>query len=290
MQKKRMKVPGGVLNYAEAGTGTPVVFLQGIWVSSGLWDDVINCLDGRARIFQVEWPLGGHSESFEKHADLSPHGVAALVLEFIERLDLRNVVLCTNDTGGAIAQLVVTADHPVVDRIAGLLLSNVDSYEHFPPPPMYFIRRLCRFVPPLANFVIKRVAGGPAGNQRYFSATCSKPVPQERQEELFANFNARYRSRADFVRFYAAVDSETTTVAAARRFADFKHPVTVVWGLDDMGFPVSHGERLVGDFPNASLVPVEGAHTFVPLDAPETLTEALVGLIEQAGLTADASS
>ncbi|XPS90487.1 putative alpha/beta hydrolase fold protein [Desulfosarcina variabilis str. Montpellier] len=160
LEEKRIEVPGGVLNYVEAGLGTPVVFVQGIWVSSGLWDDTVDCFDGRVRTFQVEWPLGGHRERFED-ADLSPHGVAAMVLEFIERLDLRNVILVGNDTGGAVCQLVVTSDHPAVGRIAGLLLTNVDSYENFPPKEMIPLRDLCKSNPAEANNRFDSLISGP---------------------------------------------------------------------------------------------------------------------------------
>ena len=290
MQEKRMEVPGGVLKYIEAGTGTPVVFMQGIWVSSGLWDDTIKCLGDRARIFQVEWPLGGHSEPFDPSADLSPKALVEMVLEFIERLDLQNVVLCTNDTGGGLAQMVITTDHPAVKRIGGVLLSNVDTYEYFPPPPMHEIRDLCGRYPPAASQFVLSIAGGPDGNQRYFSATCSKPVTPERQAELLENFNTNELSRADYVKFYGQVFPETTTYPASWHFHEVKIPISVVWGLDDEGFPVSHGERLVREFPNARLVRVEHAHTFVPMDDPEALTKALVDLIEQAEQNEGASS
>jgi pimeloyl-ACP methyl ester carboxylesterase len=85
------------------------------------------------------------------------------------------------------------------------------------------------------------------------------------------------------VTFIAGADCQTTTLAAARRFADFTHPVTVVWGNGDKVFPLSDGERLAKAFPNASLVRVEGPMTFVPLDAPTALAEALDGLVQQAG-------
>ena len=282
MEEKRIEVPGGILNYVEAGTGIPVVFVQGIWVSCRLWDDTVNCMEGSARTFQVEWPLGGHRERFQD-ADLSPHGVAAMVLEFIERLDLRNVVFVGNDTGGAVCQLAVTADHPAVNRIAGLLLTNVDSYENFPPKKMIPLRDLCKSNPTEAHDRFTSLIGGPKGVAGFMSSVCSKPVPQERAIELLANFNSNPQSRADSVTFIAGADCQTTTLAAARRFADFTKPVTVVWGDGDPIFPLADGERLASDFPNASLVRVEGPMTFVPLDAPEALAESLVGLIEQVG-------
>ena len=48
-------------------------------------------------------------------ADLSPPGVAKLIADFIEALDLDDVTLVGNDTGGALCQLVVTQP-PGADR------------------------------------------------------------------------------------------------------------------------------------------------------------------------------
>ena len=43
-------------------------------------------------------------------ADLSPRGVARVVASFLEALDLRDVVLVGNDTGGAVCQLLLDED------------------------------------------------------------------------------------------------------------------------------------------------------------------------------------
>ena len=50
-----------------------------------------------------------------KGADLSAPGIARLIAEFMDRLELEDVTLVGNDTGGALCQLVA-ADHP---RTAG---------------------------------------------------------------------------------------------------------------------------------------------------------------------------
>jgi acetamidase/formamidase len=52
------------------------------------------------------------------------------VVDFMEALDLRDVTLVGNDTGGAICQIVV-AEHP--KRIGRLVLTNCDAYEAFFP-------------------------------------------------------------------------------------------------------------------------------------------------------------
>jgi pimeloyl-ACP methyl ester carboxylesterase len=63
-------------------------------------------------------------------ADLSPPGLAAMIAEFIEQLQLREVTVVGNDTGGALCQ-ILCANHP--ELIERLVLTNCDAFEHFPP-------------------------------------------------------------------------------------------------------------------------------------------------------------
>jgi pimeloyl-ACP methyl ester carboxylesterase len=65
------------------------------------------------------------------------------------------------------------------------------------------------------------------------------------------------------------------TLAAARRFAGFDHPVLIAWSERDHFFPASHAERLAADFPNARLTWISGALTFSPEDQPEQLAAAI---------------
>jgi pimeloyl-ACP methyl ester carboxylesterase len=118
------------------------------------------------------------------------------------------------------------------------------------------LRDLCKSDPAEANNRFASLISGTEGATGFMSSVCSKPVPQERAVELLANFNANSQSRADSVKFIAGADCQTTTLDAASRFAGFTHPVTVVWGDGDKIFPLSDGERLAKDFPNANLVRV----------------------------------
>ena len=63
-------------------------------------------------------------------ADLSPTGLAQLIADFLAALDLEDVTLVGNDTGGALCQLVA-GRHP--ERLARLALTDCDAFENFPP-------------------------------------------------------------------------------------------------------------------------------------------------------------
>ena len=108
-------LPQGRLSYRAAGPPSssrpPVVFLHGLLVDSRLWEPVAERLAAEGiRSYAPTLPLGAHQRPMNADADLSPHGVAGLVSDFIAALGLDNVTIVGNDTGGAICQLLLAGD------------------------------------------------------------------------------------------------------------------------------------------------------------------------------------
>src|SRR5947209_11153285 len=131
MIENRVELTGGPVHFREGGTGEPIVFVHGLLVDGQLWRDVAARLEGEFRVIVPDLPLGSERDPFAPGTDLSPPGLARIVAEFLDALDLERVTLVGNDTGGAICQLVVTR-HP--GRVGRLVLTPCDAYEHFPPP------------------------------------------------------------------------------------------------------------------------------------------------------------
>jgi pimeloyl-ACP methyl ester carboxylesterase len=44
-------------------------------------------------------------------------------------------------------------------------------------------------------------------------------------------------------------------------------------------FPPEHARRLASDFPRAALVPVPGARTWIPVDNPAAVADAIAGFV-----------
>src|SRR5947208_26342 len=129
--RREVRTPEWTLRYYDRGEGDRVVFLHGLGVSPLIWRKVVPELAESHRCVLPALPLGSHEIAMPRDADLSPPGIAALVDAFLHELDLRDVTLVGNDTGGAIAQLVATR-HP--ERIGRLVLTPSDAFNHFPPP------------------------------------------------------------------------------------------------------------------------------------------------------------
>ncbi len=104
-------LPQGRIQYRLAGpqdsADPPVVFVHGVLVNHELWTGVADELARRGvRSYALDLPLGAHTQAMRADADLSPQGLARLILAFLEAMGLTDVTLVGNDTGGALCQFV----------------------------------------------------------------------------------------------------------------------------------------------------------------------------------------
>jgi len=272
---KEVRLEQGLVRYREAGDGDPVVFVHGFLVNGDLWRRVVPAIATRYRCIVPDLPLGSHAVPAAPDADLSPPGLARLVAGLLEELDLRDVTLVGNDTGGAICQLVV-ARH--AERVGRLVLTNCDAFENFPPllfRPLLYGARVPGFVSAFARVLRTRSA------RRALFATVAHRVPEpEVLDSYLAPIIDDAGVRRDVGELLRGV-SNRYTVEAARSFSGFLGPVLLVWGQDDFLFPIRYAERLRRAFPDARLEPVAGSRAFVSEDQPERLVEVMELFLEE---------
>jgi pimeloyl-ACP methyl ester carboxylesterase len=273
---QEVRLPQGLVRYREAGSGPPLVFIHGLLVNGDLWRRVVPHLAGEFRCIVPDLPLGAHLPAMDPGADLTPPGLARLVADFLAALDLRDATLVGSDTGGGIAQIVI-ARHP--ERIGRLVLTNCDAYEHFPPPlvlPFKWGAFVPGFVPALA---LALRAFPPAGRLLYALLAHHNPG-RAVLTGFFAPLGRDPGVRRDVARALRGVDKRHT-LAAARAFPAFRKPVLIVWGEDDLVFPMRDAARLAHDFPAARLVPVARSRAFVCEDQPERLAALITQFVRE---------
>ena len=127
-----VELSAGPIAYVDTGgPGPTIVFLHGLLMDASLWDQVIDDLRRNHRCIAPTLPLGAHRTPMTPSADLSLPGIARLVNEFIDRLDLADVTLIGNDTGGAIVQLLITQS--TTDRVSRIGLASCEAFDNVPP-------------------------------------------------------------------------------------------------------------------------------------------------------------
>ena len=128
---KQIELSAGTIEYEDTGGDGPVlVLLHGLMMDASLWDGPIAELSADHRCVAPTLPLGAHRHTMHADADLSLPGIARLVAEFLDRLDLRDVTLVGNDTGGALVQLLMCEG---AERAGRVVLASCDAFDNFPP-------------------------------------------------------------------------------------------------------------------------------------------------------------
>lgn len=265
--KRELELPAGTIRYREAGEGPPIVFVHGFLVDGRLWDGVVEGLSDRFRCIAPDLPFGAHRLPLSPAADLSPYGVAALISSLLDALDLNDVTIVGNDSGGAMSQVFVTR-HP--ERVGRLVLTNCDTHENFPPGPFKALPPLVGL--PGAMLAISAPLRVPALARAAFRPFTRDPLPPELIASWVEPSLGDAAIRRDTQKFLAGMHKRYT-LEAAEKLRAAELPLLLIWGTGDRVFRVEHAERLQGESPEADLVRIEGARTFLPLDEPRRVAE-----------------
>jgi pimeloyl-ACP methyl ester carboxylesterase len=265
-----IELSAGTIEYTDTGGAGPViVLLHGLMMDASLWDGPVAELAAGYRCLAPTLPLGAHRIAMRPDADLSLPAIAALAAEFLDRLDLRDVILVGSDTGGALVQLIVAGG---AERVAQIVLVSCDAFDNFPPgltgktlvaagrlPPALFglfmqqLRlRPARRLPLAFGWLTRR---GDAATARWVRPVLTQPA-----------------IRRDTVRLLRTIARDKGLLLdAAGQLPSFTGPALVVWAAGDRVMPPAHGPRLAALFPRGRLVEVPDSYTLIPLDQPAAL-------------------
>jgi pimeloyl-ACP methyl ester carboxylesterase len=272
---KEIELSAGTIEYEDTGDGPVLVLLHGLMMDASLWDGPIADLSADHRCVAPTLPLGAHRRAMHAGSDLSLPGIARLVAEFLDRLDLHDVTLVGNDTGGALVQLLMCDG---TDRVGRVVLASCEAFDNLPPgltgktlaltgklPPRMFglfmqqMRlRMVRRLPIAFGWLTLR---GDAATARWLKPVLTQP-----------------EIRRDAVRTLRAAAADTRLLLeAAECLPGFNHPTLVVWAGGDRVMPPEHGRRLAGLLPQGQLAEIADSYTLIPLDQPARLAQVIRG-------------
>lgn len=258
----------GGISLTDVGEGPVTLFVHGVFTNGRLWRNCVRLLSGHRRCVSVDLPGHGHTPPV---GEPSVWGLADAVDTVIRELDLCEVHLVGNDTGGAVAQVVLTRDP---DRFASFALTNCDTEGNFPPPafrPAVWAARagLLRAGAPLAR--LPRLA-----KQLYRTGYQDvSTVP----DDVITDYLTPTLGTPGGARFMAALLSSMTPEQLAPirpLLGACEVPTAIVWGTGDIFFRRSWADWLVDLIPGATgVVEVPGARLFFPDERARELVDAL---------------
>jgi len=275
--QQEVRLPGGTVRYRERGAGPTLLFVHGLLVNGALWRKVVPELAPDFRCIAPDWPLGSHEVPLGDAADWTPAGMAALIADFMAALELDDVTLVGNDSGGALSQLVVTR-HP--ERVGRLVLTPCDAFDNFPPKMFRYLAWAAKVPGGMAPIVQSMRLRANRRTPIAFGWLTKRRLPNAVSDHYVNPVIHDRRIREDARAFILGVDS-AYTIAAAEKLSGFDRPVLLAWAPEDRFFPIAHAERLAELLPDARLARIEDSRTFVSEDQPQRLAELIAGFVRE---------
>ncbi len=277
----QVELSAGTIDYIDTcGAGPVVVLTHGLPMSPTQWRKVVPLLSGYRCVLPT-LPLGGHRIPMRPDADLTQFGVARLLGEFLERLDLQEVTLVLNDWGGG--QFLLTERFDGAERVARLVLVACEAFDNMPPgaaKPISVVAAVPGGVWLLLQLLRVRAI---RDNRNAYGGMSVRGIPED---VLIGWFRPARESRAirrDFAKFATGAPRRKTLLACSERLRDFDRPALVVWATEDRLMPREHGPRLAALLPQGRLVEIAESSTLVPEDQPERLAEVLTKFLARTG-------
>jgi pimeloyl-ACP methyl ester carboxylesterase len=274
-----VSLSGATVHYEDSGGSGPVlVFLPGLLMDASLWAGVVERLSPAYRCVVPTLPLGAHRQAVRPGTDLSLPGIARLVAEFLSALDLHDVTLVGNDTGGAVVQLLMNEGPASVARA---VLVSCDAFDNFPPGLTgKTLVASGRLAPTLFGLFMQQLRMRPIRRLPIAFGWLTKrgdAVTAQWLRPLLTQAAIR-RDTVRVLREIAAAPN--LLVDAAKRLPDFDRPALVVWAAEDRVMPPAHGRRLADLLPQGRLVEIADSYTLIPLDQPAWLAEVIARFVE----------
>lgn len=273
-------VKSGRIAFFEQGQGRAALFVHGVPLNGYHWRHVIDRLQHRRRCIAIDLMGLGYSD-IAPSQDVSFTAQAHMIAEVLDALDIAQVDLIGNDSGGAIAQ-IFAARYP--ERLRSLVLTNCDVHDGWPPPQVLPLMERARsstlapvFVPMIDNPALARERFAKGESVPLFRSYADPSILTDDLIRLYLQPLFASPQRLDaFQRYWLGFDN-AQTVAIHAALKALHVPTLIVWGLQDFFFDKKWAYWLKDTIPGARrVVEVEDARLFFPEDRPDRLATAML--------------
>jgi len=260
------EVGGARVRYIDRGKGPTVVLLHGFASAIEAWDELVPELEPHHRVIALD--LKGFGWTDRPEGDYSPQAQAELVHELLDQLGVDKTAVVGHSWGAAVA-LAVAIRRP--ERVTRLALYDAWVFEEQLPTAFLWAR---------ADGVGELIFGL-FYNER----------PDDKMALAF--FDPAKLPESELEKVHAAMERPGTTAAALaavrgqrfeeleRHYREIERPVLLLWGREDRITPLSYGERLASQLPQAKLEVYPRCGHFPMLEARAASTRDLQAFLAE---------
>ena len=265
----------GEVHFEDRGSGPVLLFIHGTPTYSYEYRHLIAALSNRFRCIAPDH-LGFGQSSRPRAFAYTPEAHAAVLKEFVEKLDLRDITLVVHDFGGPIGLPLALESNPRVSRV---VIINTFAWPLDDDPKMargakFIGGSMGRFLYRYANASLRLIMPSAYGDKKKLTKEIHRKyleVFRDRDARvlvLHALAKALLGSRAH----YQALLDRIDRLAAM--------PVLIVWGMKDSAFQPYQFERWQKLLPHAHAAKIEGAGHWPHEEEPARVVAAMEAFLK----------
>jgi 3-oxoadipate enol-lactonase len=248
------------VNHVVEGEGQPLVLLNSLGTSLGMWDDQAGPLAERLRL--IRYDQRGHGDSPVPDGPYSLADLGGDLIALLDRLEIERVSLCGLSLGGMTAMWVASE---IPDRIERLVLCCTSALLG----PASDWQQRARTVRGLG---VQAIAD--AVLARWFT-----PAFLERRPPAVDRLDATLRATP--AEGYAGCCEAIAALDLRGDLASITAPTLAIAGADDPATPPAKLEEIAARVPNAKLIVVPRSAHLANAERPDIITPVLIEHLEQ---------
>lgn len=272
-ERRYLTTTHGRVAYFERGSGPAALFVHGFPLNSFQWRGAIERLQANRRCIAPDLLGMGYTEVAVGRGLEAKHQ-ASMLIELMDRLNIQHFDVIANDSGGAVAQLLLRA---APQRVNSLLLTNCDTEIDCPPPALLPIIELAHAGRFAREWLLPwrrdpDAARGPEGLGGLCYSRPGHPTNEALEyylAPLVASPEAESRTNA-----YAIALERNVLAGIATTLKQYRGPVRIVWGMADSIFKAESPHYLDDLFPSSRGVRrLTDAKLFFPEEYPDVIAD-----------------
>jgi len=256
------------IRYIDSGSGTPLVFIHGFGASTYSWRKNLDPISQFHRVCAPDLPGFGYSDK-PLDADYTIDAYADFIIQFMDKLQIKEAVLVGHSLGGGIA-LLTSLKYP--SRVKALILLDAEAYP-ITPPLMLTVAKL-----PVIRSVIHRAIGKwvvrISLKRSYLDQSL---ITDNLVDEYYRPFLTE-NGKAAAIKVLQALDFDKLK-DLPRRYRRIRKKTLIIWGQEDRISRIHLAHKLKKDLPYAKLKIIPASGHLVQEEKPEVVNRAILNFV-----------